>query len=138
MKNKILFLIALGILIVGYMFVAAHPSIAPAKPEVVEQPAKETVTVSQKITSPLHKNTKFQTISIEKSKTALDLLQKTAKIVTTGEGENAFVLEIDGDAASTEKKTFWAFILNDKEAPVGAGMYTLENGDKIEWSLKNY
>lgn len=138
MKNKIIFLMGLGILVVGYMFVVPHPSIAPAKPEVMEQPTKETISVSQKITSPIHKDAEFQLTSIEKGKTALDLLQKTEKITMAGEGKNAFVTEIDGVAANISKKTFWAFILNGKEAPVGAGMYILENGDKIEWSLKNY
>lgn len=72
------------------------------------------------------------------SKTALDFTKETNKVVTKGEGANAYVVEINGRKADDTKKEFWAFYVNGKQAMVGAGSYKLKEGDKIEWKLENY
>ena len=70
--------------------------------------------------------------------TALDLLKQSTKVTTKGEGENAFVVEINGRKADDAKKEFWSFYINGKMSAVGAGGYLLKNGDKIEWKIENY
>jgi hypothetical protein len=105
--------------------------------------------VWQKLQNPFPSNQKSATklitvylnsrlVQIEKGKTALDLLKKYAKIETKGEGSNAFVISIDGKKALSEKREYWAFYLNGKLAPVGAGSYQLKDGDKIEWKIEKY
>lgn len=138
MKNKGIFLIGLCLLVVGYMFVVVRPSIAPAKPAVVEQITKDAISVSQKISSTSNPSAIPITVAVEKGKTAFDLLAKTAKIQFTGEGINAFVTDINGDQAKMSDKTYWAFYINGVKANVGAGLYTLVDGDKIEWKLEKY
>jgi hypothetical protein len=83
-------------------------------------------------------NKKFDTIETQQGKTALDLLQKSHKTVTSGEGSNAFVTKIDDRKADTTKKEFWAFYVNGKQAQVGAGSYILQSNDKIEWKIETY
>lgn len=95
----------------------------------------EKITVQQKIMG----QSDFSTHQIEKNKTALDLLkQTTSSAVTVGENENAYVVGINGIKAEEEKKEFWSFYVNGKLAPVGAGSYILQEGDKIEWKKENY
>lgn len=71
-------------------------------------------------------------------KTALELLQSTAQVEMKGEGVNAYVTGIDGKKADDSKKEFWAFYVNGKQAEVGAGSYTLRDGDKILWKIASY
>jgi len=78
------------------------------------------------------------TINIVSGKTALDLLQQTAKVQTTGQGTNAFVTQINNVKTDSSKKQYWAFYVNGKLSAVGAGSYKLNSGDKIEWKLENY
>lgn len=93
-------------------------------------------TVSQKII--YNNQADKKEISIEEGKTALDALKKSADIESKGEGENAFVVEINGIKPDEKKKEFWAFFVNGKEASVGAGSYKLKYGDQIEWKLSTY
>ena len=79
-----------------------------------------------------------QEVEIEEGKTALDLTKKVAKVETKGEGQNAFVISIDGKIADSAKKEFWEFLVNGKSAEVGAGSYKLKDGDKIEWRISTY
>ena len=80
----------------------------------------------------------YQKIIIEPKSTALELLKKTSQIRIEGEGKNAFVTEINNQQANSIKKEFWAFYLNGKSAPVGAGSYELQPGDQIEWKIETY
>ncbi|HEX7543137.1 MAG TPA: DUF4430 domain-containing protein, partial [Patescibacteria group bacterium] len=82
--------------------------------------------------------TNFTKQEIISGKTALDLTKEKAKVVTKGEGVNAYVIEINGKLAEDSKKEFWAFYVNDKIAEVGAGSYKLKDGDKIEWKIEKY
>jgi hypothetical protein len=80
----------------------------------------------------------FHTITLQKNRTALDLLSKTHQIKKHGEGKNAFVNVIDNTAADTTKHEFWAFYVNGKQAQAGAGSYTLKPNDKILWKIETY
>lgn len=70
--------------------------------------------------------------------TALQALYKTHKIQSKGLGINAFITAIDGRVASSEKREFWAFYVNGKQAEVGAGTYIIKNNDTIEWKIEIY
>jgi len=69
---------------------------------------------------------------------ALELLKEKAKVITKGEGVNAYVISINGKETKSENKEFWAFYINGKQAEVGVGSYELKNGDKIEWKIEKY
>ncbi|BDZ43350.1 hypothetical protein GCM10025865_26490 [Paraoerskovia sediminicola] len=71
--------------------------------------------------------------------TALELLLEadpTAEV--TGEGENAYVTAIDGQAADDAANEFWALYVNDEFAQVGAGVLETEDGDEIVWKLDTF
>ena len=103
----------------------------------VKSPTKKKInkliTVSQSINKQQSKTT-----SIKDGATALDLLRKTATIETKGEGANAFVTTINGRAADSSKKEYWAFYIDGKLAEVGAGSYKLKDKDKLKWKLETY
>jgi len=95
------------------------------------------ISVQQKILGEKSGNS-FKKYEIEENKTALDLLRQTSTIVTKGEKENAYVIEINGRRADDSQKEFWSFYLNGKMSVVGAGSYLLKNEDKIEWKIEKY
>ena len=72
---------------------------------------------------------------ITAGETAFDLLkadhQITAKDYGSGMGE--LVESIDG--ITPDSKHFWEFYVNGKSSNVGASLYILKGGDKIEWKL---
>lgn len=80
----------------------------------------------------------FSKQSFETNKTALELTKENTKVVTKGDGVNAYIVEINGRLAEDSKKEFWAFYVNGKQAEVGAGSYILKEGDKIEWRIETY
>ena len=80
----------------------------------------------------------FSKHEISGQSTALDLLKQTAKIKTKGEGQNAFVVEINGRVADNKKKEYWAFFVNGQPATVGAGSYQLKKNDQVEWKIATY
>ncbi len=70
-------------------------------------------------------------------KNALELLKAkypntTTKTSTAGE----YVTGIDGKEASATE--YWQFLVNGKEAPVGAGVYETKASDTIEWKLVSF
>ncbi|MFZ2125563.1 MAG: DUF4430 domain-containing protein [Candidatus Saccharimonadales bacterium] len=73
----------------------------------------------------------------EDSKTALELLQKTATIKTSGTGENAYVTTISNVAANS-KNEYWQFFVNGKSSMIGAGSYTTKSTDTITWKLSSF
>lgn len=75
---------------------------------------------------------------VKQGTTALALLQDQIDTTTQGSGDQAFVTKIGSISADPKKKEYWSFMVNNKEAAVGAGSYLLQNGDSIVWSLKNY
>ncbi|HEX7543097.1 MAG TPA: DUF4430 domain-containing protein [Patescibacteria group bacterium] len=124
----ILILVILAIF-VGYFFY--QNKLQPTKKSFIQQ---QNITVYLKLLN----QTDFIKQDIAINKTALDLTKEKAKIVTKGEGVNAYVIEINGKLAEDSKKEFWAFYVNDKIAEVGAGSYKLKDGDKIECKIEKY
>lgn len=62
----------------------------------------------------------------------------TTEVKMTGEGENAFVTEINGREASSDKKEFWKLVINGKDSEVGAGSYIVKENDKLSWEIDTY
>lgn len=70
-------------------------------------------------------------------KTALELLQKSAKVLMSGTGENAFVTSINGVVANSSNQ-YWQLKVNDKSASVGAGSLITKDSDTITWELTSF
>lgn len=71
-------------------------------------------------------------------KTALALLQASADVKISGEGEMAFVTSINGRRADEGAREYWSFWVNGEMAQVGAGSYMTKDGDLIEWKIATY
>lgn len=127
-KIFILFLVILAIF-AGYFFY--QTKLLSTKKSVVQQ---QNFSVYLKLAG--EKN--FSRSEIAVGKTAFDLTKEKTSIKTKGEGENAYVTEINGQEALNSKKEYWAFYVNGKQATVGAGSYKLKDGDKIEWKIEKY
>jgi predicted negative regulator of RcsB-dependent stress response len=132
----LVFILALVVSIFGFKYFSKMTSEASttASPQVMV----DAMTVYQQIDPTGKAAENFHTITLQKNRTALDLLSKTHQIKTNGEGKNAFVNVIDNTAADTTKHEFWAFYVNGKQAQAGAGSYTLKPNDKILWKIETY
>lgn len=128
MKKMFLFTLFFLIIISGYFF---YQNQLQSKKSVTKQ---EKITVYLKLTG----QEDFIKQVVSTKKTALEFTKEKTKVVTKGEGVNAYVIEINGRKANDLNKEFWAFYVNGKQAEVGAGSYQLEEGDKIEWKLEKY
>ena len=71
-------------------------------------------------------------------KSALEATESKLKVITNGTGANAFVTSINGIKANTNKREFWEFIVNGSQAQIGAGSYTVQNNDEIQWKITNF
>ena len=71
-------------------------------------------------------------------KTALEATQVYAKVVTEGNGTNAFITSINSRVADSKKHEFWELLINNKPSSVGAGSYIIQNGDSILWHITTY
>ena len=115
----------------------SHKSITQKQNAPENNQSARPITVTQFIVSdPQHPLE--QTVEIEPKRTALDLLNRTNKIETNGTGKNAFITKINSREADKNKREFWAFYVNGKQAQVGAGSYILHQSDKIEWKIETY
>lgn len=68
--------------------------------------------------------------------TTLALLEKVAAAnsITLNTKQYDFGVIVNGiDGLDSTDKQFWLFSVNGKESPVGAGEYTVQNGDTIEF-----
>ncbi len=135
MKKLLLLVIVALVLFAGFTYFTP-----PSKqPKQISQIKKaRSLTAQQKILKTRNDSASYNSYQLVEGKTALDLLQKTAAVVTKGQKENAFVVEINGKKAEEKNKEYWAFYINGKLSAVGAGSYKLKNGDKIEWKIENY
>ena len=132
---KKIFIILLLILVFFVVFkYGISPSNKPIKSTDIKQ--ANSISVGQQVN--IYDSVVPRSYGVEEGTTALDLLKETTKVTTKGEGENAFVVEINGRKADETKKEFWAFYINGKMSAVGAGSYKLKNNDKIEWKIENY
>ena len=69
--------------------------------------------------------------------TALSLLEKNAKIETSGTGEMVFVTSINGVKANS-KSEYWQLNVDGKSASVGAGSYITKDTETITWKLVTF
>jgi hypothetical protein len=128
-KFLILLLILLG-LGIGYYSVKNKYHQSSNKKAVQEQSASLTISDGT--------STQGYEIPGYIGKTALEATQSVAKVETTGTGVNAFVMAINGRKVDAKKHEFWELDANGSETQVGAGSYTVQNGDKIEWKVSTY
>ena len=68
---------------------------------------------------------------------ALDTLRSLAEVETQSSDFGEFVSSIDGRAADANSE-YWAFYVNGQLAPVGAGAYSAQAGDRVEWKLEQF
>jgi len=129
MKKILLFISVLLTIVFGYFFYQSRLSLV--EKSLIQ---KQNLTVFLKLSG----QKDFIKQEIDVNMTALDLIKEKIKIVTKGEGVDAYVVEINGKLAEDSKKEFWAFYVNGKQATVGAGSYKLKEGDRIEWKLETY
>ncbi len=71
-------------------------------------------------------------------KTALEVTEEAVTIEKTGEGKDAFINSINGRVAEESKNEFWKLVINGKDSEVGAGSYTIVNGDTLVWEIDTY
>lgn len=69
--------------------------------------------------------------------TVLSLLQKTAKVVTSGKGLATIVTSINDVKADSTKNQQWSYTVNGKTAAIGAFGYITKSSDTITWKLTN-
>lgn len=74
-------------------------------------------------------------VKLDQGATAYDALQATGlDIKTSGNGETAYVTEIEGaKAGDYGASSGWLYDVNDKMPDVGAGQYELTDGDEVVW-----
>ncbi len=134
MKKVAFYIIALMLIITGILY--AKPLLF-LPPQNINRTNQE-ITVSQIVYFPSKGKKESLNMKMASKKTALNLLQLTNTVQTTGEKENVFITAIGGVAADPNKREYWSLHINGKPSGVGAGTYILRNGDKIEWKLETY
>lgn len=135
MNKRVLYtVVAVGLAVTaGWSLLGPKPPTAP-KPEI-KQEEKALFGASISVTNADETVTEYK---ITEETTALEAVRKAAQVETKGEGVSAFVTSINGRKADEAKKEYWAFYINDKPSAVGAGSYTIKNGDKIIWKIEKY
>ena len=138
MQNKSQILIVLTILLLvvfGVFFWPGKTQVQPSPTPVATQ-TQNKATVEIILSGDNVK--KFDIEDFTSGTTALDMTKTVAQVKTQGEGEQAFVTSIEGREAQASKKEFWEFLVNDKQAEVGAGTYKPQSGDKISWRIQTF
>jgi hypothetical protein len=69
-------------------------------------------------------------------KNALEPLKAQATVVTEETIYGELVTSINGVSADS-KTEYWAFYVNGSLSSVGAGSYTVQQGDSLEWRLES-
>jgi hypothetical protein len=133
-RNIIIVVIAALVLFGGAYFLNQNKSEAPSTTSTQQE--RETV-ASLTIDTGTEKTTADLTEEAI-GKTILEVTEEHAQIKKTGEGENAFVTEINGRAADSAKKEFWKLVVNGKDAEKGAGSLTVSQGDSITWEIDTF
>lgn len=127
-----------NILLLGFLIVFFGTAFIQYKNTVPEKKEGTVSMISVKQIIENNGTKKQANMRIKIGSTALQLLNITHKIVTKGQKENAFVTTIDNRLANPQKKEFWAFHINGKQAMAGAGTYIVKNNDTIEWKIETY
>lgn len=128
MKKKFIIIVLVAVIAAGFVYSIIGRSLIINK-------ASATKSVPVELTI---QNGKPVESNVTEGTTALEHLKKQAKVITKGEGANAFVVSINGIMALESKNEFWSFYVNGKMAEVGAGSYKLKKDDKIKWKLETF
>ncbi|MFZ2206814.1 MAG: DUF4430 domain-containing protein [Microgenomates group bacterium] len=131
--NKKTFVSILFILLVG---ITGYFQFSPKKEVPKKLNTRPTISIKQIVRVDSEVSEKKEHVVV--GSTALQALYKTHKIQSKGLGANSFIIAIDGRMASEEKREFWAYYVNGKQADVGAGAYVIKNNDTIEWKIETY
>lgn len=78
-----------------------------------------------------------QLVDILEGESALALIKRTHPVVTKDYDFGTLVESIDGVKNGTDNK-YWILYVNGKQATVGAGAYTIQKYDNIEWRFEAY
>lgn len=68
-------------------------------------------------------------------KNALELLKEKAKVE---QDKSGLVVSINNKVADLNKKEFWSFYVNGKQASVGPEQYQTKDSDVIEWKIEKF
>lgn len=71
-----------------------------------------------------------------KDKTALELLEN--KYTTETKIDNIGTMVLGINEIKPKNRQFWAFLVDGKEATVGASAYKCLGTEKVEWKLENF
>lgn len=126
-KRNIIYIIG-ALLVIGLISTSVYIYLSNSELSKTEQTQQEVLGTSA---------SKELTYNGKDGVTALVLLEKTAKVVTSGTGDGAFVTSINGLEANP-KNEFWSFNVNGEPAVVGAGSYVTKSSDVITWKLSSF
>ena len=123
-----------ALLLSGFVYLATQRS--ATKPAVEGITAANLEEVSVRIAE-VNFDTK---IKYQPDMTALEATKIATKgeMITSGEGTDAFVLEILGKTADKFDREFWELLVNNESALMGAGNLKLKAGDSIEWKVSKF
>jgi hypothetical protein len=140
MKKILQFIIiALLFLTLGFLFGLSYQpqtALAPVSP-TVNVPAKiKAATVLIKFSD--NEVREIQNVSITKDETVLDLTDKVAKennliFKTKDYGSLGVLITQIGEKINGQDNMYWQFLVDDKYSEIGASLYKLQGGEKIEW-----
>ena len=136
LRNWIIGLVAIVAVLVGGYFVSTNVNKNSAKPEATKQ--EQVKKVEAFVVIHLDDSDVSKNVELAKGETALDATKAAAEVVTSGEGETAFITSINGREADASKNEFWELVINGENAQVGAGGYKIQDDDKIEWRISIY
>ena len=91
--------------------------------------------VRVKVGENFEKKIAYQTgmTALTATKTATD-----GKVITQGEGTEAYVVKILGTGADKTKREYWELLVNEQSALMGAGSLLLKPGDSILWKISKF
>jgi hypothetical protein len=129
MKSRILFLLAILLLLAGAVFAYLRFNKTEPAPSAITSENQEVVAdelPNQKLQA------SYRFIATESGQLAIDLLRAHAEIETETYGDaGEFVTAINGLQGNNEY--YWAFYLNNKYAEQGAAQTVLQQGDVIRF-----
>ncbi len=105
---------------------------------ISKEGATPRIRITQKI---LHSDSEAtspaQPMDIREGETALELIKRTHPVVTKDYDFGTLVESIDGVKNGTDNN-YWILYINGKQASVGAGAYTIQKQDALEWRFEAY
>jgi hypothetical protein len=138
-KNLLLSLAAFVILLGGGAYLWSQNNSTSTQPTSTTTSSEEKKTlITVKINDGVEEKSYSLTEGVGQS--ALEVTQSATdgQVETNGEGANAYVTSISGRAASSDNKEYWELLVNGQSSQVGAGSYTVKEGDSIEWKISTY